>query len=219
MLNVVVADDHAVVRSGLKQFLASTEDLAIVAEAASAQELFAVLERTACDVVLLDISLPDLNGLEVLKRIKRERPALPVLIFSMFSEDEFAVPAINDGAAGYLSKDSPPAQILAALRTVAGGAHYVSPALAERLLTGTASAGKKLPHETLSPREMRVMLLLSQGMPLTKIAGQLFLSVKTVSTYRSRLLEKLNLTSNADLIRYVLEHKLGRSEAAVQGRR
>jgi DNA-binding NarL/FixJ family response regulator len=209
MVDIVVVDDHAVVRSGLKQFLASTEDLQIVAEAATAEEFFALLDKQACDVVLLDISLPDLNGLEVLKRIKREKPSLPVLIFSMFAEDEFAIPAINDGASGYLGKDSEPAQILAALRTVAAGNHYISPQLAERLLTGTASPGKKLPHEMLSPREMDVLLLLSRGMALKKIADQMDLSVKTVSTYRSRLLEKLGLHSNAEIARYVLEKKLG----------
>lgn len=209
MVDIVVVDDHAVVRSGLKQFLASTDDLQIVAEAATAEELFLLLDRQACDVLLLDISLPDLNGLEVLKRIKREKPGLPVLIFSMFSEDEFAMPALNDGASGYLGKDSAPAQILAALRTVAAGNHYISPRLAERLLAGTASLGKKLPHETLSPREMDVLLLLSRGMALKKIADQMDLSVKTVSTYRSRLLEKLGLHSNAEIARYVLEKKLG----------
>ena len=209
MVDIVVVDDHAVVRSGLKQFLASTDDLQIVAEAATAEELFLLLDRQACDVLLLDISLPDLNGLEVLKRIKREKPGLPVLIFSMFSEDEFAMPALNDGASGYLGKDSAPAQILAALRTVAAGNHYISPRLAEKLLAGTASLGKKLPHETLSPREMDVLLLLSRGMALKKIADQMDLSVKTVSTYRSRLLEKLGLHSNAEIARYVLEKKLG----------
>lgn len=218
MVDVIIADDHAVVRSGLKQFLASTEDLKVVAEAATAGELFSLLATVKCDVVLLDISLPDLNGLEALKRIKCSRPMLQVLIFSMFSEDDFAVPAISNGASGYLSKDSPPAQILAALRTVACGAHYVSPNLAEKLLTGTVAPGKKLPHETLSPREMGVLLLLCQGVPLTKIAEQQYLSVKTVSTYRSRILEKLDLQSNAELIRYVLEHKLGTLQAETHSR-
>lgn len=217
MVDVIVADDHAVVRSGLKQFLASTEDIKIVAEAATAEELFTLLRKVRCDVVLLDISLPDLNGLEVLKRIKHEKPALPVLIFSMFSEDEFAVPAINDGASGYLSKDSPPAQILTALRTVGSGVRYVSPGMAEKLLNGAVPHGRNLPHESLSPREMNVLLLLSQGVPLTKIGEKLYLSVKTVSTYRSRILEKLNLKSNADLIRYVLEHKLGNPGGEIRG--
>lgn len=209
MIDVIVADDHAVVRSGLKQFLASTEDLQVVAEAATAEALFALLNKVSCDVILLDINLPDLNGLEALKRIKSKNANLPVLIFSIFSEDEFAVPAINDGASGYLSKDSSPDQILMALRTVATGAHYVSSTLAEKLLAGKLDTGTKLLHENLSHREMEVLLLLTQGTPLKKIADKMNLSVKTVSTYRTRILEKLGLHSNAEITRYVLEHKLG----------
>jgi len=132
-----------------------------------------------------------------------------VLIFSMFSEDEFAMPALNAGAAGYLRKDSPPAQILTALRTVAAGARYVSPELAERLLDGVAPPGRRLPHEALSERELEVLLQLSRGVSLTKIADQLHISVKTVSTYRSRILEKLAMQSNAEMTRYVMENKLG----------
>ncbi|NMG74001.1 response regulator [Aromatoleum diolicum] len=209
MVNVLIADDHAVVRSGLRQFLASTEDIEVAAEAATGEEVLALVRKGVCDVVLLDIALPDLNGLEVLKRVKRERPDLPVLIFSMYSEDEFAVPALNAGASGYLNKDSPPGQILTALRAVATGARYVSPALAEKLLAGTVSRGKRLPHEALSSREMEVLLLLSKGIPLTKIGEMLHVSVKTVSTYRSRVLEKLAMQSNAEVTRYVMEHKLG----------
>lgn len=209
MVKVLIADDHAVVRGGLRQFLSSTEEFSIVAEAASGQETLDLVHSSGCEVVLLDITLPDLNGLEVLKRIKRVKPALPVLIFSMFAEDEFALPALNAGASGYLNKDSPPNQILVALRTVVGGARYVSPSLAERLLAGTVSAGKRLPHELLSQREMAVLLLLSRGVPLTQIGRQLNLSVKTISTYRARILEKLDLRSNAELTRYVLQHKLG----------
>jgi len=209
MINVLIADDHAVVRSGLRQFLASTEDLKIVAEAATGGEVLDLVRKEVCDVVLLDISLPDLNGLEVLKRVKREWPNLPVVIFSMFSEDEFAIPALNAGASGYLNKDSPPGQILTALRAVATGARYVSPVLAERLLSGTVRPGKRLPHEALSAREMEVLLLLSKGIPLTKIGEALHVSVKTISTYRSRVLEKLEMQSNAEITRYVMEHKLG----------
>lgn len=208
-VKLLIADDHAVVRSGLRQFLASTEDLQIAAEAASGEEVLALVRQGGCDVLLLDIGLPDLDGLEVLKRVKRERPDLPVLIFSMYAEDEFAVPALNAGASGYLNKDSPPAQILAAIRAVATGARYVSPALAEKLLAGTVCRGKRLPHEALSAREKEVLLLLSQGMPLTKIGETLHVSVKTVSTYRSRVLEKLAMHSNAEITRYVMEHKLG----------
>lgn len=208
MVKILIADDHAVVRGGLRQFLSSTEEFAIVAEAATGQAALELVNSSGCELVLLDITLPDLNGLEVLKRIKRTKPDLPVLIFSMFSEDEFALPALNAGASGYLNKDSPPGQILAALHTVVAGARYVSPALAERLLAGTASPGKRLPHETLSQREMAVLLLLSKGVPLTRIGEQLHLSVKTISTYRSRILEKLDVESNAELTRYVLQHKL-----------
>lgn len=209
MVKILIADDHAVVRGGLRQFLASTEDFDIVAEAATGQEALDMVRSSGCEVVLLDITLPDLNGLEVLKRIKQVKPTLPVLIFSMFSEDEFALPALNAGASGYLNKDSPPNQILAALRTVISGARYVSPTLAERLLAGTVNAGKRLPHEALSQRETAVLLLLSKGVPLTQIADQLHLSVKTISTYRARILEKLDMHSNAEITRYVLQHKLG----------
>lgn len=209
MIKILIADDHAVVRSGLRQFLAATEDFEIAAEAATGGEVLALLESVQPDVVLLDITLPDLNGLEVLKRIKQTRHGLPVLIFSMFSEDEFALPALNAGASGFLNKDSPPAQILIAIRTVVGGTRYVSPALAERLLAGTVSTGIRQPHETLSDREMAVLLLLSKGVSLTKIGEQLHLSVKTISTYRARILEKMAMHSNAEITRYVLQHKLG----------
>jgi len=209
MVRILIVDDHAVVRGGLRQFLAGTEDLEIAAEAATGDEALALVRTDDWDVVLLDIALPDVNGLEVLKRIKRERPDLPVLIFSMFSEDEFAIPALNAGASGYLNKDSPPSQILAAIRTVVDGARYVSPTLAEKLLSGTTSPGRKLPHETLSEREMGVLLLLSKGVSLTSIGERLHISVKTVSTYRARIVEKLGVQSNAELTRYVLQHKLG----------
>lgn len=209
VFKVLLADDHAVVRSGLRQFLATTNDIEVIAEAATGADALAVVRMGGCDLVLLDMSLPDLNGLEVLKHIKNERPQLPVLIFSMYSEDEFAIRALNAGASGYLNKDSPPNQILSAIRTVVDGSRYVSPSLAEKLLAGTASAGKQSPHENLSRREMEVMLLLSKGISLTKIGERLHLSVKTVSTYRARILEKLAIHSNAELTRYVLQHKLG----------
>jgi len=209
MVNVLIADDHAVVRSGLRQFFASTEDIRVAAEAATGDEVLVLVRKGVCDVVLLDIALPDLNGLEVLKRVKRERPDLPVIIFSMYSEDEFAVPALNAGASGYLNKDSPPGQILTALRAVATDARYVSPAPPGKLLAGTVRRGKRLPHEALSAREMEVLLLLSKGIPLTKIGETLHVSVKTVSTYRSRVLEKLAIQSNAEVTRYVMQHKLG----------
>ncbi len=208
MIRVLIADDHAVVRSGLRQFLASTEDMTIVAEASTGADVLAQVDTAVCDLLLLDINLPDMNGLEVLKRIRRLQPELPVVIFSMFSEDEFALEAMRAGACGYLNKDSPPGQILSALRTVAGGARFFSPELADKLLSAASGERKRLAHETLSEREMEVMLMVSRGVSLTHIAQKLHLSVKTISTYRSRILEKLEVDSNAGITRYVLEHKL-----------
>ncbi|WP_153160888.1 response regulator transcription factor [Zoogloea sp. 1C4] len=209
MASVLIVDDHAVVRGGLRQFLADTDDLEITAEAASGLDAISLVEQGEWSLVLLDIALPDLNGLEVLKQIKRLRPSLPVLIFSMFSEDEFAIPSLEAGASGFLNKDSPPNQILTAIRTVVGGARYLSPTLAEKLLAGVAPTGRKLAHEALSRRETEVLLMLSKGTSLTRIGEILHVSVKTVSTYRARIIEKPGVQSNAELTRYVIEHRLG----------
>lgn len=209
MKQILIVDDHAVVRGGLRQFLADTDDLQIAAEAETGSDALALISGGDWDLVLLDMSLPDINGLEVLRRIKRMRQNLPVLIFSMFSEAEFAISALDAGAAGYLNKDSPPNQILTAIRTVVDGARYVSPSLAEQLLSGVMSCNAKAPHETLSRREMEVLLLLSEGITLTRIGDNIHVSVKTVSTYRARILQKLGVQSNAELTRYVLQHKLG----------
>jgi DNA-binding NarL/FixJ family response regulator len=209
MTTILIVDDHSVVRNGIRQFLADTDDLKVTAEAGNGQDGLALALREDFDVVVLDVTLPDINGLEVLKRIRRKKPGLPVLIFSMLPEEDFAIPALTGGASGYLSKDSSPEDILTAIRTVAGGARYVSPFLAEKLLSGNISAGQQLPHDALSWREMEVMLLLSKGVSLTNIGKQLHLSVKTISTYRARILEKIGVESNAELTRYVLEQKLG----------
>jgi DNA-binding NarL/FixJ family response regulator len=209
MTNILIVDDHSVVRSGIRQFLAGTPDLAVTAEAANGQDGLMLALQGNFDAVVLDVTLPDINGLEVLKRIRRKKPNLPVLIFSMLAEDDFAIPALGSGASGYLSKDSAPEDILLAIRTVAGGTRYVSSSLAEKLLSGSIATGQALAHDALSWREMEVLLLLSKGVSLTNIGKQLHLSVKTVSTYRARILEKLSLASNAELTRYVLEHKLG----------
>lgn len=208
MIRILIADDHAVVRQGVRQFLADTPDITIAGEAATGREVLARLQEQDWDLVLLDLNLPDLSGLEVLKRIKQQKPALPVLIFSMFSEDEYAITALNAGASGYVAKESPPEQILTAIRRATGGGRYVSPALAEKLLSGNVPKREAPPHDKLSRREHEILLLLSRGVPLTRIGEQLHLSVKTVSTYRSRVLEKLGLESNAELARYVLKHKL-----------
>ena len=208
MLKILIADDHAVVRGGLRQFLAGAADCHIAGEASSGGEALALVATEQWDLLLLDIGLPDVNGLEVLKRIKQEQPALPVLIFSMFAEDDYAMAALDAGAAGYLPKDSVPEEILSAIRRACRGERYLSPQLAEKLIAGTAGIARKQAHDTLSEREFTVMRLLGRGLALTDIAESLHLSPKTVSTYRARLLEKLDLPNNAELTRYVIEHKL-----------
>jgi two-component system, NarL family, invasion response regulator UvrY len=208
MLKILISDDHAVVRGGLRQFLASDLDCRIAGEAGSGQETLALIEAEDWDLLLLDIELPDLNGIEVLKRVKRLKPTLPVLIFSMYAEDDYAMLALEAGATGFLPKDSPPLEILAAIQRAGRGERYLSPALTEKLLAGATPAGLRLPHDGLSQREFKVMLLLSRGLSLTAIGEALFLSPKTVSTYRARVLNKLHLGSNAELTRYVIEHKL-----------
>jgi DNA-binding NarL/FixJ family response regulator len=207
-MKILIVDDHAVVRSGLRQFLSGVENSIAVGEAGTGMEAISLAVGQDWDVVLLDVGLPDLNGLEVLKRIKRESPDLPVLIFSMFAEDDYAMPALQAGAAGFLPKDSTPEEIVEAIRRTSKGGKYLSPHLAERLLNGSAAAGRKLPHDSLSERESEVMMMLSRGVSLTQIADRLHLSPKTVTTYRTRILEKLQLESNAELARYVVKHKL-----------
>lgn len=209
MIKILVVDDHAVVRSGIREFLSSVENLDVVAEAATGAEALSFIDSIALDVVLLDISLPDMNGLEVLKKIRQERCDLPVLMFSSYPEEELATHAYALGVSGYLNKAGPPSEILVAINKVAVGARYLSPALTEKLLSETAVFERKPSHALLSRREMEVLLHLSNGTSLTKIAEQLQLSVKTIGTYRTRILEKLDLQSNAELTRYVIENKLG----------
>lgn len=208
MNRILIVDDHAVVCGGLRQFLANTRDCQVAGEAHTGADALAQIAAEPWDLILLDIGLPDINGIEVLRRIRRQRPELPVLIFSMHAEDEYAIAALQAGATGYLQKDSAPEEILEAIRRATGGGKYVSPHLADKLLSGTISAGKQLPHELLSAREFEVMRRVSRGESLTQIAGRLHLSPKTITTYRARILEKLGLNSNAELTRYVVEHKL-----------
>jgi DNA-binding NarL/FixJ family response regulator len=208
MLNILIVDDHAVVRSGVRQFLAGADDCRIAGEAANGAEALAQIAATSWDLVLLDIGLPDAHGIDLLRQIKREKPALPVLIFSMFAEDDYAMTALEAGAAGFLPKDSEPAQILAAIRCVGRGERYLSPQLTEKLIAGTARRDTQPRHALLSKRETAVMQMLSQGRALTEIGDALHLSPKTVTSYRARLLQKLKLGSNAELTRYVVENKL-----------
>jgi len=208
MIRVLVADDHAVVRQGLKQILGDTPEIRIAGEATNGKEALDKVRAEAWDVVILDISLPDHNGLDILKQLKSERPKLPVLVLSMYSEDQFAVRVLKAGAGGYLTKDSAPDDLVRAIRKVVSGGTYVSAFLAERLAFGIGDDSSKLPHETLSDREFQVLRLIAAGKSVKEIAAELSLSAKTVSTYRARTLEKMNLKTNAELIHYAIQNHL-----------
>jgi two-component system invasion response regulator UvrY len=207
-IRVLIADDHAIIRQGLKQILSDTEDLEVVAEADGGVKALQVLRNTQCDVVLMDVSMPDRNGIDTLKLVKKEFPRLPVLILSMHPEEQYAVRALRAGAAGYLSKQGAPEQLVTAIRQVAAGKKYVSAAVAEELANVIGEDVERPPHEKLSDREYQTLCMISSGKTLTQIAEQLNLSVKTVSVYRARLLEKMKLRNNAELTHYGLKHGL-----------
>lgn len=208
MLKVLLADDHAIVRRGVAQLLVERGVAAEVSEAETGMQALALVARRPFDVAMLDISLPDVNGIDLLKRIKRDAPRLPVLMFSMYREDQYAVRALKAGAAGYLSKTADPALMLGAIRQVAEGRKYVSPEMAEALATYVSLDTERLPHEKLSDREFQTLCMLASGKRLTDIASALSLSVKTVSVYRARLLEKMKLANNAELTFYVMSNRL-----------
>lgn len=208
MKRILVVDDHAVVRRGLKQILSDSLDVVEVNEAKNGDEAVAQVQKTKHDLVLLDISLPDRTGLDVLKDLKAIRPELPVLMLSIHAEELFAIRALKAGASGYLTKACPPEELILAIRKVMTGEKYVSANFAQRLISNLDKNNQKLPHQTLSDREYQVMCLISQGKTPKQIANQLKVSIKTVSTYHSRMLEKMKVESNAEITRYCLEHKL-----------
>ena len=208
MIRVLIADDHAIVRRGLKQIIEDTGEMQVVAEASSGIEALRGIRAHECDVVLLDISLPDMSGIDVLKQVHAERPHLPVLILSIYPEDQYASRLIKAGAAGYLTKESAPPEVIGALQRVAGGKKYISPAVAEILANEISDPEEKLPHQTLSDREYQIFLLLASAKTVSEIADTLALSVKTVSTYRTRILDKMHLDNNAELMRYAVDHDL-----------
>jgi len=208
MIRVLIADDHAVVRQGLKQILRDTREMIVAGEAVNGQEVLEKVRAAAWDVVILDISMPGHSGLDILKELKCERPTLPVLVLSMYSEDQFAMRVLKAGASGYLTKDSAPDELVKAIRKVVSGGKYVSPFLAEKLAFEIGMDSSKLPHETLSDREFQVLRMIATGKAVKEIAAELSLSVKTISTYRARLLQKMNLTTNAELIHYAIQNRL-----------
>ena len=216
-LRILLVDDHAVVRQGVRQLLLNHSAAREVAEAENGAQALASLDGEPFDIVLLDISLPDINGVEVLKRIKRRAPRTAVMMFSMYPEDQYAVRSLKAGAAGYLSKTVTAAQMIEAIRQVAAGRKYVSPALAEALADYVSFDGDQLPHEKLSDREYQTLCMLASGKRLTDIAHALSLSVKTVSVYRARLLEKMKLRNNAELTFYVMSNRLVDLNPAMTG--
>jgi two-component system, NarL family, invasion response regulator UvrY len=209
MTRIAIADDHAVVRKGLRQIIAEADDLTVVGEAATADELLTLLRSRPVDVVVLDLGLGVRSGIDVLKHVKSEFPRLPVVILSMHSEDLFAVRALRAGASGYVEKEGAPESLLQAIRHVARGGTWVSPQIAEKIASDIARGGAEvLPHERLSDREFEVFRLLGSGMSVTAIAQALNLSVKTVSTHRTRILAKTGIHDNAGVVEYVISHGL-----------
>jgi len=208
MIRVLIADDHAIVRHGLKQIIEESGEMHVVAEADSGSAALRKLRETECDAVLLDISMPDMSGIDVLKLIHAEKPHLPILILSIYPVDQYAMRLIKAGAAGYMTKESAPSEVVQALLRVASGKKYISPAVAEILANEIGANEAKLPHQILSDREYQIFLLLASAQTVSEIADTLSLSVKTVSTYRRRILEKMHLSNNAELMRYAVDKQL-----------
>jgi len=207
-IKVIIADDHAILRAGLKQILAETEDIVVIAEAQNAAEAIKLGCKPDADVLLLDISLPDRSGMEALKYIKRENSHIAVLMLSMHKEDQYAVRALKSGASGYLCKQSASSELVDAIHTVAKGKKYINAEVAEILANQVGMENQQAPHETLSDREFQTLTMIASGLSVGEIADKLSLSVKTVSMYRTRLLEKMQLRHNAELTHYAIKNNL-----------
>jgi len=207
IIRILIADDHSIVRAGLKYFIADEKDMVVSAEAADGMEALVYVRNAECDVVLLDISMPGENGVHTLREMKRSKPDLPVLILSGHSEQQFAVSLLRGGASGYLNKESAPEQLVQAIRMVVSGGKYLSPGLAQVLAGEISTEGQKQGgFDNLSKREFQIFRAIASGKSVSKIADELALSVKTVSTYRARVLEKMGMTSNAELTYYAIKH-------------
>jgi two-component system, NarL family, invasion response regulator UvrY len=205
-MRILIADDHPIFRAGLKETLAKDPGVESIGEADDGHKAVELARKKHWDAVVLDIKMPGRDGLEVLQELRRERPKLPVLILSALPEDQLALRLLKAGAAGYLTKEKAPEVLLTAIRKVVSGGKYISESLAERVVFACKS--DKAPHETLSNREYQVMRMIASGKTMQEIGKELFLSVRTVSTYRARILEKMNMNSNAEIIRYAVDHKL-----------
>lgn len=208
MIKILIADDHPVVRKGLREIIEETPDMKVVDEASNGQEVLEKVYKKDFDVLLLDISMPGRSGLDILNELKNQYPKLAVLVLSIHPEEQYAMQVLKAGASGYLTKKSAPDELVCALQKVSTGGKYVSASLAEKLASALETGGEKPPHETLSPREYEVMRKIASGKTVAEIAKELFLSPKTISTYRTRILEKMGLKNNAELIRYAIKKQL-----------
>jgi two-component system, NarL family, invasion response regulator UvrY len=208
VLKIVLADDHAVVRQGVKQIVAGAFPTAAFGEASNAHDLLALVSQGRWDIVVLDLAMPGSNGLDVLKLIKHDHPQLPVLILSMYPEDQFAVRAVRAGAAGYLNKEGAPEELVQALRKILAGGNYISAAVADELVLHTRQESDRPAHEQLSDREYQVLCLIASGKAVKEISAELSLSPATVSTYRARILQKMSMKTNADLMQYAIQKGL-----------
>ena len=208
MIRVVIADDHPIVREGLKKILEKTSDMEVVGEAGAGEELLSKISEIDCDVLLLDITMPGRGGLEILEQLHKEKPRLPVLIISIHPEEYYGMRVLKAGAGGFLNKDKAPEELIGAIRKVTSGGKYVSPELSEKIAFSLSGNINKAAHETLSNREYQVMCLLASGKTVTGIADELALSVRTISTYRSRILDKMKMKNNAELTHYAIKNGL-----------
>jgi two-component system invasion response regulator UvrY len=205
---ILIVDDHAIVREGLKQILAEVDDIEVAGEADCSSRALQMARLGPWDMVLMDITMPDRNGLETLELMKKEHPGIKVLMLSMHRETQYAVRALKSGAAGYLNKQSAPAQLVDAIRLVASGKKYISAEVAQELASEVSGERTGLPHEVLSNREYQTLCMIASGLPVSAIADQLALSVKTISMYRARLLQKMQLKNNSELTHYAIRHGL-----------
>ena len=208
MIKILIADDHGIIRKGIKQILSRTSDIEVTAEASTGQEALEKIWTIHFDLVILDISLPGRNGLEILKQIRSQKPKLPVLILSMYPEEQYAVRVLRAGASGYLTKESDKNELVEAIRRIAEGKKYITPSLAEKLASELEPSNDKALHERLSDREYHILCLIAKGKSSNEFAEELALSVKTVSTHRARVLEKMGMKSNAELTYYAVQSKL-----------
>jgi two-component system invasion response regulator UvrY len=208
MIKILIADDHAIVRRGLKQILEDVPFVGSVDEAANGQEVLTRLQKKTYDLVMLDISMPGRSGIEVLKELKSEWPKLPVLVLSMYPEDQYAVRALRAGASGYLTKETAADELVTAVAKIVAGGTYVSDTLAEHIVSEMGKPSDKALHDLLSDRELQIMRMIAGGKTVKEIGDELFLSVKTISTYRTRILAKMGFRNNADLTRYALQYGL-----------